>query len=140
MPRDLDSIRAGIARFEAEQAERSRQAAASRKTRTMPPLKIDARRRAAMRRVIAETFEHNPPPAGSPRHVRLAILRMSLRELAKRAGISHATIDRAERAFEAGNPEVVTGPYLRKHAAALERELGRRVKISDVRASRCDDA
>ena len=105
----------------------------------MPPFEIDGRRRAAMRRVIAETFENDPPPCGSPRHVRLAILRMSLRELARRAGVSHATIDRAERAFEAGNPNAVRGEYLRKHAAALERELGRRVKISDVRANPRDD-
>lgn len=139
MPKDLDSIREGIARFEAQQAERSKLAAARRSRRRMPPFEIDGRRRAAMRRVVADTFEHDPPPCGSPRHVRLAILRMSLRELARRAGVSHATIDRAERAFEAGNPNAVRGSNLRKHAAALERELGRRVKINDIRAPR-DDA
>lgn len=138
MPRDLDSIRAGIARFEAEQAERSKQAAAMRGKRAMPPLEIDGRRRAAMRRVISETLENDPPPCGSPRHVRLTILGASLRELAKRAELSHSTVDRAERGFEAGNPHAVSGPSLRKLAAALERSTGRRVKITDVRAPRAD--
>jgi len=115
-----------------------RRAARRRERRRALDFGVDARRRAAMRRVIAETFEHDPPPADSPRYLRLAILGMSLRELAKRADVAHATVDRAERGFEAGDPDAVRGPNLRKIAAALERELGRRVKIDAVRAPRDD--
>lgn len=91
-----------------------------------------------MRALIARTYAVNPPPAGSPRDLRLRVLALSTRELAKRAGVSANTVSRAERAFEANLPDAVGGPHLRKLAAALERSTGRRVKITDVRARRTD--
>lgn len=138
MHRDLDAIRAGIARIEAENAQRSREAAERRaRRRPLSRSALSNRQRARMAKVVADAYssEHRPLP-GSPRDVRLRILGMSLRELARRAGVSHNTVDRAERAFEAGDPDAVRGPYLRRLADGIERATGRRTKIDDVRAPR----
>lgn len=133
---DLEAIYAAIARHEAEGAQRSREAAARRSQRAGRPLSRDARR-ARMAKVIAETYaSEHPPIPGSPRDVRLRVLAMSLRELARRAGLHHKTVIRAERAFEAGDPDAVSGPHLRKLADGIERSTGRRTRINDVRAPR----
>lgn len=136
--RDLDEIREGIRRFEAAKAERSRAAAPTRGRRPATRSRIAAGQKKRMRSLVARTYLVNPPPEGSPRDLRLRVLALSTRELAKRAGISANTVSRAERAFEAGDADTVGGPHLRKLAAALERSTGRRVKITDVRAPRRD--
>lgn len=139
---DLESIYAAIARHEADNAERARKAAdkRARRTRRRSREQIEASRKAAMAKVTRETYQSaHPPLPGSPRDVRLRILGMSSRELARRAGLHHTTVLKAERAFEAGNPDAVGGPSLRKLADGIERATGRRTRIDDVRAPRESD-
>lgn len=134
--RDLDEIRESIRLFEVEQAARSRAAAPMRGRRPPTRSRIDAAQKRRMATLAARTYRCNPPPEGSPRDLRLRVLACTTRELAKRAGVSSSTVNRAERGFEEGNPDAVGGPCLRKLANALERSTGRRVKIDQVRAPR----
>lgn len=91
-------------------------------------------RRTNMRKVTREAYQsaHAPLP-GSALDVRLRVLGMSLRELARRADMHHKTVQRIEK----GDP-TVSGPSLRKYAAAIERLTNRRTRIDDVRRMRGD--
>lgn len=136
MRRDLDEIRESIRLFEVEQAARSRSAAPFRGRRPPTRSRIAAGQKRRMATLTSRIYVTDPPIPGSLRDVRLRVLAMSLRELARRAGVSPNSVHRAERGHEAGDPNAVSGPTLRAIAAAVERQTGRRTRIDDVRAPR----
>lgn len=135
---DLEEILRRLQAAEVAQAERSRAAAPHRGRRPPTRSRIAAAQRQRMRTIIARTYVTDPPIPGSLRDVRLGILAMTLRELARRAGVSANSIQRAERGQESGNPNAVSGPTLRAIAAVVERHTGKRTRVDDVRASRND--
>lgn len=135
----LAEIRAGVARQEAEQLRRSREAASRRRQRRPHTRStIDKIQRSRMRRAIADMYaSEHAPPAGSLRDRRLRA-ELSLRQLALLALVSHECIRRAEIASEQGDPNAVTGPVWRSIAHGLEKKSGRRVKLDDIRPKPAD--
>ena len=113
---------------------RQRRAAARRRRRERDAreserIRRERLRRSHMRRVTREAYQGaHPPLPGSALDVRLRVLALSLRSLAARADLHPKTVHRIER----GDP-TVTGPTLRKYAAAVERLTRRRTRVSDVR-------
>jgi len=115
--------RAKAMRSQARRRQRERDARAAERQRR------ERLRRTNMRKVTREAYgSAHPPLPGSALDVRLRILGMSLRELARRADMHHKTVHR----IESGDP-TVTGPTLRRYAHAIEALTRRRTRIDDVR-------